>query len=290
MNLQFPSAFTHNHLIPVLYHALASLVYHETFLKNTLPENHPLFSTHLFSTGILDTEDLVAEMKIGDFETSVLTGIPPHVSQLIYLNNVLKNSDPERVISAIKAFLEKRELQPSSTVTILSLQQTLASFKDELLDAIQDHRAQAPSIAQTYDSVSTYWTLSSTGKYSRVPDTFQLPTKCRLETAWRLWFLGNPSKRVTSLCKVEASDLQSRQQRKTLSEWRVVIKHLMEQLKSKGEDGLESMTTTEDGVVQLYKNLFKLQIIRSTRKGKKTSRICQKSILSIAKEIRKHTI
>jgi hypothetical protein len=127
-----------------------------------------------------------------------ITGIPPHVSQLVYLQKIIKM--PEFIMENIKTPLESRQMEPDAHLTVSSMEKLLSCFKLELEQRRNSNSEnEDPSCIQhqrNLDSASIFWTFSA-GAYRRVPQNFQFPrgNQAKFNITWRLWLLGNPEKR-----------------------------------------------------------------------------------------------
>jgi hypothetical protein len=304
---QFVNASQFHNLLPILKFCLASLVYHEKFLYDHLPPSHPVFQTHLFTEMSsaeraamdpfcdgLNLSELRAETET-PYDRNVIraTGIPPHVAQLVYLHRL--ESTPEKIIAAVKALLHEREFHPSSVVTVATLQESLEQIQKNLLVAVSKISVN-PSFQQCENEKDLYERQGKKGErlfwhlwkkdnvFRRLPENYELPKKCRLEFGWRLWFLGNKTDRISKLCAVKPSDFQSRQQKKIFSEWRKCFSHFTGELEKL--DVLFS-EKSEREVMDAYQCLFTKQIMQPVTRKARTVRECQKTVLSLAKQIRK---
>jgi hypothetical protein len=275
---QFPNCTHLSNLSLCLRHFLASLIYHEDFLKKNLPSNHVLFLTPLFQTEIRKSLVVKCQTEICD-ETA--TGIPPHISQLQYL----KSLSTERIIEGVAKLLNDRELE-SQILTTAVLQKSLGELRDEIIAEMQKNREDDSNTQQSRRTGENagkriFWSLWRDGKYRRLPESFEFPSKCTLELAWRLWYCGAAEKSWSAFCLIEGTDLRCRKLQKELSEWKMVLSHYRELLLQQNV-GTELICTHQG-----YQSLFKFGVFQVERKKKNTIRHAQKSLLTLAKEIRK---
>jgi hypothetical protein len=83
------STFYPSNLVPVITFLLAQIVHHKNWLLQSLPENHVLFNSRVWTSGII--EKLQNRILLGNGRNSssgmTATGIPPHI---ILANEVAK--------------------------------------------------------------------------------------------------------------------------------------------------------------------------------------------------------
>lgn len=78
VQIMFPGLAEDLNLSGVLRLSLASLVYHAEYLRQHLPLNHPLLSTHIFvNPGVLD--ELKGMLEIRESSSMQPSGIPPYI-------------------------------------------------------------------------------------------------------------------------------------------------------------------------------------------------------------------
>lgn len=81
-----------------LSNLLASICYHETWLRSTLPAHHPLFATYLFASGEVTRLKLwvVAGRNHCPLTGMQATGIPPHLVMSNELTDVARQTEITR--------------------------------------------------------------------------------------------------------------------------------------------------------------------------------------------------
>ena len=126
---------------------LASICFHEQWLRSTLPAHHPLFNTHLFASGQVAT--LKAHVTAGRSHCPLtgmsVTGIPPH---LVLSNELVDVAKQTEVLK--DALLETCSQLPSELVTVIlkrfsingAIPVTLDDFKALLSNAVNQMRAE----------------------------------------------------------------------------------------------------------------------------------------------------
>ena len=228
----FPTISTVPHLHGVLKLVLASLVYHYEFLIQTM-SGHALLSTPLFCNPEMVT--YLRSKLIFGFESPVLrsAGIPPHVELYKRLDKHHESilSLPKIIIEAIDKMLEDKGVQ-AGNITREYLQNTVSTAIAGLTNFILAHvRSPAMSPISNGNFSSTGATNFNVfqwgGKFRQLPESFEFPS-VDIVSAWRLWFLGNPTQKVLPYCKIDSSDLATRKKRNTLTEWRFIMKKLMD--------------------------------------------------------------
>ena len=211
----------------VLPYLLASVLYHEDFLRATLPPGHSLFSCPVFAQNALYPELKGALLLgVGHCDDSHMTasGIPPHLAIANVVNDLSIGLGEQREeLKALKeALLTELPLRVAEYIREnfhvegheLSLQDlnrrddALKSFISEQMaglrasnQAVLDAHAQAVlaqqqqigQLQQVGDI--TWWKTwpaaegSSDVRYT--PADFSFPTGLAAATMWRLWLFGN---------------------------------------------------------------------------------------------------
>jgi hypothetical protein len=80
-------------------YALASVVYHSELLLETLPSNHPVFNSALFTQPtLLTTLKSKVKCTLSNEKNPIQsTGIPPHTTILLQLESVLQKLNESMV-------------------------------------------------------------------------------------------------------------------------------------------------------------------------------------------------
>jgi len=204
---------------------LASICFHEQWLRSTLPDHHPLFNTHLFASGLLGTLKtyVIAGRSHCPLTGMIATGIPPHLVLSNELVDVAKQTE------ALKdALLAKCSQMPADLTTVMlsrfsingAIPVTLDDIKSLLNNAVNQMRAELR------DAIPTATTTSSSpnsltdpaadprfqlwqwgGALHMVPEGWKLPV-ADVKATWHLWQYGHVEAKIRPLRYLKKADLQ----------------------------------------------------------------------------------
>jgi hypothetical protein len=210
---------------------LASICYHEHWLKSNLAEGHPLFSTYLFTSGAVNY--LKSRVLTGCNRCTatpmIATGIPPHLAMTNELTAVVRQTEALKTVLLSKCdelptqlvdkLLSKFTINGAIPVTMDDFKTLLTAavneMRAEVRDALPDRvRASAPQAHADASGDSRFQLWMWGGKLRPVPEGWQLPSTDAMAT-WRLWYFGNVSERIRPLRHLHKSDLVS----KDVSRW-----------------------------------------------------------------------
>jgi hypothetical protein len=206
-----------------LPYLLASICYHEAWLRSTLPAHHPLFSTHLFASGTVQSlqRHLLAGCNRCPVTGMLATGIPPHLVMSNGLTDVVKQTQ------LLKAELLSRcaDLPAELTNAMLSkfsvngaIPLTVDDMKAMLSSAVAQMRTELREVhaVQTLVSVSTapidssidprFQLWSWGGRFHMVPEGWVFPSTSIKDT-WNLWYFGHHAERIRPLRCLKKFDL-----------------------------------------------------------------------------------
>ena len=218
----YPSGFR-----SVLPYLLASVLYHEDFLRATLPAGHSLFSCPVFAQNALYPE-LKAALLLGVGRCNdthmTATGIPPHLviakeihdlvkvtkeqrEEMNELKTLLLTELPSKVADYIRAnfdvadhALSLHDLDRRDDALKSFIAEQMAGLKasnQAVLDAhAQAALAQQQQIAQLQQiGDNSWWKTWADAEGSTdvryTPPDFRFPTGLPAATMWRLWLYGN---------------------------------------------------------------------------------------------------
>jgi hypothetical protein len=234
---------------------LASLVYHHTYLQETLPSQHILRQTAFFADARLVTM-LKQHVRCGfaSRETPIsATGVILHNEQIIRLEKLseaverlsdrLQESETN-VLKGVDELLEKKAVH-ANAVTPDQLKSALRNELDAtgIFSAISDLRELAMQKHSASQPESSDPTISQpelnpdaeqspapvhmwkNGTFHIVPEGFELPMNLPTLIAWQQYCCGNATQNLPPLRFLTAKDVKSRQR---LHEY----KRLMELLKA----------------------------------------------------------
>ena len=281
---------------PILEFCLASLVYHEPFLRSTLKPSHKLFSTALFTTPAI-LESLGPLVFCGlpkPNEGLTASGIPPFTSQLGYMDRlqkevsdmrtklevmlpaIIQNNDElvARFTSSVVGVLEERAIA-ANTVTRHGLQELLAkSLADAgvpelvqrtrqvlLTGGQQSPQVAPPPVHAPRPSMQMHmWG----GKLHRVPENFTLPAGSVL-VAWQHWVCGNASEGYPPFHLLTGDDMPTKDIRKDLSHLRCLMNPIENKVKELGR-WIENPTPADaNRMFEVGSDTIKLDINRKRR-------------------------
>ena len=176
LSATFPGFASYPSLAPILRRCLACLVYHQDFLRETLPANHLLFHSHLFQD-VRRLEALKSDVKVDDVKRGALsTGLPPHTLILQGIREVKDTvASPGGVTSDVLSTKLHEILDP---VVNKLLQQNTA-----------DAEAPTTETSATGHIKGTIFRWQD-GSYRLLPDSFSLEGSLPFSRALRLWYVG----------------------------------------------------------------------------------------------------
>ena len=181
-----------------LSNLLASICYHETWLRSTLPAHHPLCATYLFASGEVTRLKLwvVAGRNHCPLTGMQATGIPPHLVMSNELTDVARQTE-----------LMKGALLIDDIKTLLN--SAVNQMRTELRDAIPTAATVSAPLAQITDADADprfqLWLWK--GRMNMVPETWKFP-KTDVKAIWNLWHYGHVEEKIRPLRHLKKADLQ----------------------------------------------------------------------------------
>jgi hypothetical protein len=225
----FPFFAAFETLRGVLVLTLASVVYHREFLHCILPKNHRLFVAPLFTDpGLMDrfSSKILTGMTSPHMRA---TGLPPHTLIIQRLTGVKISMDnlPPALVTQLEAVLERN----GAAAANLTPQGVYSNVREAVAQAIREfgpnfnQKALPPPPIPLPNYTYHMWG----GKMHRLPAGFKLPD-VPVATAFRLWYQGNPVERLPPYRMFEPTDFSDRNQRKRFSDWKYMMKTIVELL------------------------------------------------------------
>jgi hypothetical protein len=230
---------------------LASICHHETWLRSTLPADHQLFVSPLFTSGAL--ESLRVHVLSGCYRSLstglTATGIPPHLAMSNELTAVVKQTEemkvqllsqysslPSKVADCILSQCSVNGAVPVTPDVLRSmLAQAVSQMSTHMREVLPEAvRAAAPAAAADpngNDGRFRLWTWG--GQLHPVPEGWRLSSTDVMST-WRLWHFGNPAERIRPLRHLEKADLADQAQVTQWSKTRGVMTAISERMISIG--------------------------------------------------------
>jgi len=243
-------------VLPML---LASVVYHQEWLRDYLPSTHPLFLNRLFTSGranSLKSNIILCENRCEETGMSA-TGVLSYIATQ-YQVQVLKKSmvelangfkrDRDIVVDKIEEFSEKvpkrtceevlNNFQVSGALPITrdQISTMLINFSDEVSNKInslinasqlQSSNSDVVDMAATshetdHQFMSWHWK----GEFHMVPEGFCLP-QCPPKQLWDPWWKGNINDKIQPYRFLTKRDLCCNTDIVNLTRIRGVISHLV---------------------------------------------------------------
>jgi hypothetical protein len=219
----------------IVKNTVASVVFHVNWLRNTLPVNHPLFSTRLFSSfdvGLLRSH-IVCGLPTSDGDIQA-TGVPTHVALKVELAKI--KDQQQALVQAVTEF--KSEFgdtlrQGLNDFAVSQGHMTFDKFKD-LLDNhlnVLDERIQG-QIRSAKDVDLSASVLEANGQERKtfmwggmlhlVPQDFEFPS-VTAHQAFILWASGSVEKNLPPFRFLTPHDMPSKNARKRLSDFRALM-------------------------------------------------------------------
>jgi hypothetical protein len=210
-----------------LPYLLASICYHEEWLRSTLPAHHPLFSTHLFASGSVPSlqRHLLTGCNRCPITGMMATGIPPHLVMSNGLTDVVKQTQllkaellsrcAELPAELTNAMLSKFSINGAIPLTVddmrVMLNSVVAQMRAEIREVHAVERlASAPvstaPIDPTTDPRFQLWSWG--GRLHMVPQGWLFPST-NLKDTWNLWHFGHVADKIRPLRCLKKFDLAS---------------------------------------------------------------------------------
>lgn len=204
---------------PALPFLLASIVFHQDWLRANLNPRHPLFSSFLFTSGQLALLKSQVFTGVNNSAVCMLTahGIPPHIAVSNEVNNVAIQASQFHIAlmhkcDEIPVILEQR-LNDRFTIngvvplTRSDMEVMLSNHWDKLKDSLISSTRpviESSPVNQSNDSRFDSWTWG--GEFHMVPQGWHIP-KPPIKETWNLWYFGDPAARIRPLRHLQARDL-----------------------------------------------------------------------------------
>ena len=212
-----------------LPYLLASICYHEQWLRSTLPPAHPLFSTYLFSSGQVDVlkQFVIAGRSRCPLTGMLATGISPHLILSNELTDVAKQTEqlktalleqcarlPEQLTTTM---LQRFAINGAIPLTADDMRTMMSQFTAQLRSEFQQlaSNAAAPltaSFSRTLtdfddaDSDPRFTTWLWKGRLHPVPEGWKFPST-DVKATWNLWHFGHLGDRIRPLRYLRKHDL-----------------------------------------------------------------------------------
>ncbi len=280
----FPAFGGNEKMLGVLARCLASVVHHSDYLKGNLPPKHSFFSCLLFSSnGIFD--GLKKMVLFGLVSPHMrATGVPPHAAinrRLKDIENRIENLPPQ-ITTDLEAMLQRNGAAVAN-ITPDRLQSFIKDgFQAALAELVPQLGLAQPQGRLPEAPVSRFELYSWGGSFHKLPEGYKFPD-VTVVVAFRLWFIGDIVEKIPPFKALEPTDFSDKNERKRLSDWKCIMKYLIEFL---GEDFV--LNDREKCNIDIISAQFKLANERMPRnEKKKRGRPEEWTIQTALKECRK---
>jgi hypothetical protein len=219
---------------------LASICYHEQWLRSSLPAHHPFLATHLFASGCVSSlkEFVIGGRSRCSITGMLATGIPPHLAMSNELTDVVRQTQVLR-----EELLAKCSELPSELVNVMlskftvngAIPVTVDDIKALLNNVLTQMRAELrdtlPAATHTHDSPVPTDPLADPrfqlwmwrGKMHMVPEGWRIPST-DVKATWNLWYFGHVHERIRPLRHLKKADFVNASQITVWSKCRGVMK------------------------------------------------------------------
>lgn len=235
---------------------LASLIYHDGWLRGNLDSRHPLFNSRLYTSG-LHTR-FVGRVLVGNVVCPVTkltaTGVPAHIMLNKSIRDLsLRVDELERshkrgcdsILGAIgdlredlpkalrREILDNFQVDGALPLTQVDLDRSLDAIVVRLEDSI-DRRFNSQKVAETpavvepppLPAVGDFDSWTWGGRVGQFfPPTFRMP-ECTVKCLWDLWHFGHKQQRIRPYKLLKSFNLHVFADRSELSKARGVISAL----------------------------------------------------------------
>ena len=212
-----------------LPYLLASICFHEQWLRSTLPAHHPLFHTHLFASGDVQMLRMfvVAGRNRCPLTSVIATGIPPHLVLSNELTDVARQTEllketlltkcTELPAELVSVMLSKFSINGAIPVTIddikMLLNNAVNQMRAELREAIPAATTATTALHSLTDSNADprfqLWMWK--GAMHMVPEGWLFPST-DVKATWNLWHHGHVQDKIRPLRHLKKADLQGASQ------------------------------------------------------------------------------
>ena len=215
---RFPQTFKRS--LPFL---LASICYHEQWLRELLPAHHPLFNTYLFASGAVAILKSHVLTGCGFCPVTGLTatGIPPHLAitneltramqQTSLMKEALLSKCAELPSELVNVLLSKFSINGALPVTLSDLkavlQEAVAVMRTELRQALPPTSSRAPAAPLHPDHDLRFDTWHWAEHFHPVPEGWVFPS-IDAKAMWNLWHFGHVGDRIRPLRHLVMMDIK----------------------------------------------------------------------------------
>jgi hypothetical protein len=192
---------------------LGSIMYHHSWLTQTLPANH----CFLISSRVHRSEELTSRSEFVQVtypwndSTNAFSGIPPHITVLQELSYIKERQQSlvQDFIGKVKEVLEEMgvdggRMSENNLRTILNDFQT--SFKAQMGPQMNTPVLLEAGLEGDVENGKVYSVHFYLGRYRRVPADWRVP-RCGVFDVWRMWWIGDSVRKVPPLKMLSCKDI-----------------------------------------------------------------------------------
>jgi hypothetical protein len=280
----------------VLLFCLASIVYHRSWLRATVPAESPLWNTSLFKNPELLSKLVTdVECRLPQPSDDVrVTGLPPHISLLREFKDVRKdlkecacsiNAVGDRVTRDVLEGLDNRQIESHVTPSNLSLHITEAFSKlgfDKLIARLSDEVVQPVAIVEEQTlPIRTYMWGGKLGRL--LPETFKLPASGPRDM-WQLFVAGNPAQGVRPLRLVSGEHVCNKNAKKRFSDFKTLMGMVEQKVRDEGRwSDAETIVNAEE-MFEIGKVAIQLPPRSQKNYSRRNGNLVWTSVLKVLRE------
>ena len=217
----------------VLRHCLASLCFHEEWLRKQ-PPAHPWHATFLGLKPHVAKElnQLVGPLKYdGECDLVVGTGIPPWTTLALRVDKLedIIQLLPQRILEGTDKLLDEKGAL-AGNITKAELRKAMQEIVTQTIESYErSHGRGIPeATVQQVDRLRPQWFRWSNGKWHRLPEKFVLTCIGTAEAGniartplqgFLRWHMSDSSKGICPIRQCQTTDFSERNQRKRFSDW-----------------------------------------------------------------------
>lgn len=259
----YPSTF--KQAIPYL---LASIVYHSDWLTTTLNSKHHLFSSYLYSSGMINVlkDRVLTGSSYCNRTKMVSTGIPPHLTtanELNLIRTTIEENNEKLPTILTNTMMSKFSINGAIPITMSDLNTMIDKIMQEIKSNNKNNNTN--SVDSNTNSSSNFITWSWGGRFHMVPEGFTLPNN-NIRDIFNLWYFGNMNLKIQPYRFLKSIDLINNAQCILLSRINKVMNELESIVKDIAADDIRiSDITDRERVNVLFEQSFHVLMERINR-------------------------
>jgi hypothetical protein len=290
---EYPHAFKQ-----VAVYLLASILYHEAWLRQNISSQHPIFSSYLFQSGY------AAEFRkyvVIESDRLPPTGIPTHltITNELYSISQSVNQSKSEILQQCKempkvltdTMLSKFTVNGAVPVTVDNMKEFFNQMMKEMKNMQREKDSKDSEDGETNGSstVRTQFNWYTWGgRMHMVPEHFTLPTS-NVKDIWNLWWFGHVGDSIQPYRHLESFDFISKSQQIQLTKTRKVMGRIELTARNKKhiEQGKQLKDLNKGESVKLFDLAYRdllLELLPSAQDG----RVGECSIATIYDRINGH--